>query len=300
MTPLRQRMLEDMQLRNFSPQTQRSYIHYVAQFANFYDLSPARLGLEDIRQYQLYLTEERKLSPQSVNCFVSAAKFLYTVTLEMPWTSEHFTRPKMPERLPVILSPSEVKEFFAHIGLLKHRVILMVCYGAGLRISEAVSLRVADIDSQRMVLRVQQGKGGRDRETVLSPRLLWLLRYYYRCYRPKEWLFPTSRPGCHIDPETVRQVCRDACRLAGWTKQVTPHTLRHSFASHLLDDGADIRVLQALLGHKRIDTTAHYTAVSHQKIASTVSPLDKLAGAASAKGKGQTKAKAKLNSTHNA
>ena len=159
MTPLRRRMLEDMQLRNFSAGTQRSYIHYVAEYARFYNLSPERLGLDDIRNYQLHLTEERRLSPQSINCFVAAAKFLHTTTLEMPWSDEHFVRMNVPEKLPVILSTEEVAAFFSCIGVLKHRAALMLCYGSGLRVSEAVAVKVSDIDSSRMLIRVQDGKG---------------------------------------------------------------------------------------------------------------------------------------------
>jgi integrase/recombinase XerD len=218
MIPLRQRMVEDMQLRNYATGTQRSYIHYVEDFANHYHLSPSRLGLDEIRNYQLYLIEERKLSPQSVNCFVSAVKFLYTVTLEMPWGDEHFPRLKVPEKLPVVLAASEVMQFFGCIGILKHRAVLMLCYGSGLRISEAVSLKVGDIDSKRMLVAVRQGKGAKDRYSVLSNRLLLLLRQYWKIQRPKDWLFPAIRPGRHIQEHTIRQVCREACQMAGITK----------------------------------------------------------------------------------
>src|SRR5438105_6077315 len=158
MSPLRQRMLEDMQLRGFSTGTQRSYIHYIAEFAKYYNASPERLGLDDIRNYQLYLIEQRQLSPQSINCFVAAAKFLYTVTLEMPWTEAQFVRLKVPEKLPIVLSAAEIVEFFRHAGVLKHRAVLMLCYASGLRVSEAVSLKLSDIDSARMLIRVEQGK----------------------------------------------------------------------------------------------------------------------------------------------
>jgi integrase/recombinase XerD len=176
MTPLRQRMLEDMQLRNFSAGTQRSYIHYIEGFANYFGISPQRLGLDDLRNYQLHLIEQRQLAPQSINCFSAAARFLYTTTLDMPWTEEHFTRLKVPEKLPVILSAAQAEDFFQHIGILKHRAVLMLCYGSGLRSSEAVSVRITDIDSKGMLIRVQQGKGAKDRYTVLSGRLLLLLR----------------------------------------------------------------------------------------------------------------------------
>jgi integrase/recombinase XerD len=274
MTPLRRRMLEDMQLRNFSAETQRSYIHYVAGFAKFYNQSPEKLGLDDIRNYQLYLIEQRKLSAQTVNSVVSATKFLYTVTLEMPWSREHFTYMKVPETLPVVLSAAEVEAFFRPIGILKHRAVLMLCYGSGLRSSEAVSVRITDIDSSRMTVRVQQGKGAKDRYRVLSQRLLTLLREYYKIQRPLEWLFPGTKAGTHLQPATIREVCRDAARLAGISKRVTPHTLRHSFATHLLENGTDTRAIQVLLGHTRIDTTARYTAVTPQTVGRIISPLD--------------------------
>ncbi len=292
MTPLRQRMIEDMQLRNYSTGTQRSYIHYVEDFANHYHLNPSRLGLDEIRNYQLYLIEERKLSPQSVNCFVSAVKFLYTVTLEMPWGDEHFPRLKVPEKLPVVLAASEVMQFFGCIGILKHRAVLMLCYGSGLRISEAVSLKVSDIDSKRMLVAVRQGKGGKDRYSVLSARLLLLLRQYWKIQRPKDWLFPAIRADRHIQEHTIRQVCREACQMAGITKQVTPHMLRHSFATHLLESGTDTRAIQVMLGHSRIDTTARYTRVSPQTVGQTVSPLDSLPGTRSPKRPATGKSKA--------
>ena len=276
MTPLRQRMLEDMQLRNFSAGTQRSYIHYVEDFANYYKTSPARLGLDEIRNYELYLLEERKLSPQSINVFLCAVRFLYTVTLDMPWSREHFPRLKVPQTLPVVLSVTEVMEFFRCIGILKHRAILMLCYGSGLRISEAVSLKISDIDSKRMLVAVRRGKGDKDRYTVLSGRLLTLLREYWKIQQPRHWLFPAIKAGRHVQPGTIQQVCREACQMAGFVKKVTPHTLRHGFATHLLESGTDLRAIQVMLGHRRIDTTARYTAVSPQTVGRTVSPLDRL------------------------
>lgn len=277
MTPLRRRMIEDMQLRNFSPETQRSYVHYIAEYAMYFKTSPDQLGPEAIREYQLYLTNERKMSPESVNCFTSAAKFLYLTTLELPWSERHFVRSHVPHRLPVVLSAVEVALFFKAVGILKHRAVLMTCYGAGLRIAEAVSLKVSDIDSQRMVIRVEQGKGAKDRYVMLSSRLLTVLREYFRRQLPQgPWLFPAIKQHRHISPATIQQVCRESAQLAGLDKRVTAHTLRHSFATHLLENGEDIRVIQVLLGHSRIDTTARYTAVSNAIIASTASPLDKL------------------------
>ena len=286
MTPLRQRMIEDMQLRNFSSETQRSYTHYIAEYAQYYKTSPDQLPPEAIREFQLYLTNDRRMSPESVNCFTSAAKFLYQTTLELPWSQAHFVRSRVPERLPVVLSATEVAQFFEAIGILKHRAVLMTCYGAGLRITEAVSLKVGDIDSSRMVIRVQQGKGAKDRYVPLASRLLVVLREYCRRQRPHAareigaakdaWLFPAIKEKRHISPATIQQVCRESAHLAGIDKRVTAHTLRHSFATHLLENGEDIRVIQVLLGHRRIDTTARYTRVGVAKIASTTSPLDHL------------------------
>jgi integrase/recombinase XerD len=275
MTDLRQRMLEDMRLRNFSAGTQRSYTHYIEDFARHYWASPERLGLDDIRCYQLHLIERRRLSPPSVNCFLAAAKFLYTVTLEMPWTDQQFVRMKVPDKCPVVLSYDEVTHFFSHIGILKHRVALLLCYSAGLRSSEAVALKVrGDIDAHRMLIRVEQGKGAKDRYTVLSPRLLLLLREYWKRERSEYWMFPGRNPDSHMTAGTIQEVCRDAAQLAGFTKRVTPHTLRHSFATHLLENGTDSRAIQVLLGHRRIATTARYIAVTPHTVGRIVSPLD--------------------------
>jgi len=277
MTELRQRMLEDMQLRNYAPTTQRSYIHYVAEFAQHFHRSPQDLDLEAVRQYQLYLTQERKLSPQSVNTFVSAVQFLYLVTLEMPWDKKDFPRPRLDEKLPVVLAHDEVQLFLEHVTGVKHRAVLLTCYGSGLRISEAVSLKLSNIDGRRRLIRVEHGKGGKDRYAQLSPGLLELLRAYWRLLRPSgPWLFPSWRPHLHLSAGAVQSACREAWKHSGLGKRVTPHMLRHSFATHLLEQGVDTRVIQALLGHRRIDTTARYTAVSPATIAATASPLDQL------------------------
>ena len=275
MTPLRKRMLEDMQLRNFSKETQRSYIHYIADFAMYFRTSPEHLGPEAVRDYQLYLIEERKLSAESVNCFTAAAKFLFLTTLELPWSESHFVRLRVPSKLPIALSQAEVVRFFQYAGVLKHRAVLMLCYGAGLRISEAVSLKPADIDSARMLIRIEDGKGAKDRYVPLSLRLLEVLRAYWRTQRPGgPWLFPSTKPHRHISPATIQQVCREAALQTGMRKHVTAHMLRHSFATHLLENGTDIRIIQVLLGHARIDTTARYTRVMPDTVAAVTSPLD--------------------------
>jgi site-specific recombinase XerD len=283
MTPLRQRMIEDMQLRNLTPETQRSYVHYVAEYARYFGLSPEKLDVEAIHQYLLYLLNERKMSPESVNCCVSALKFLYLTTLEMPWTDEYFPRAKRPHRLPVVLSHEEVLLFFDHVPGLKNRAALMTCYGAGLRVSEAVALKVGDIDGKRKLIRVEQGKGQKDRYAMLSNRLHIVLRRYFRAFHPErgpfdpdEYLFSSWKRDRHMSAGSLQLACREAAAHAGLRKKVTVHGLRHAFATHLLEQGTDLRVIQVLLGHSQIDTTARYTRVSPQIVAGTISPLDRL------------------------
>ncbi len=231
MTPLRQRMIQDMQLRNLAPATQRNYIAHVADYARFFGRSPAELDQEAVREYLLYLLQERKLSPEGVNQHVSALKFLYLTTLEMPWNDVDFPRAKRPHRLPVVLSLEEVVQFFDHAPSLRYRAALMLCYGAGLRISEAVALKVSDIDSQRMLIRIELGKGRKDRYTLLSPRLLQVLRTYWRAARPpNDYLFPSWRTGRHLNAASLRTACREAWLRSGLRKKVSPHTLRHASA----------------------------------------------------------------------
>jgi len=287
-------MFEDMQLRNLSPETQRTYVHYMAGLGRFYQTSPEHLSLEEIREYQLYLINQRGLSPESVNQFVSATKFLYLVTLETPWPEGALPRCRVPHRLPVVLSATEVSEFFQHVCTIRYRAALMTAYGAGLRVSEVVALQIGDIDSQRGLIRVRQGKGKKDRYAMLSPRLLEVLRCWFRSQHPagqrpktspQDWLFPGWRKGRHMNTESLQTACREAARAAGLSKRVTVHTLRHSFSTHLVENGTDIRIIQVLLGHSRIETTARYTQVSPQVVAATVSPLDNLDRKARGKGK---------------
>jgi site-specific recombinase XerD len=284
-------MIEDMQLRKLAIATQRSYLHYLTGYARFFGVSPDRLDLEAIRQYTLTLVSEARLSPESVNCFLAATKFLYRVTLEMPWRDEDFPRPQpVPPKVPTVLSQDEVQRFLDAISGVKYRTVVMLCYGAGLRISEAVALKIADIDSSRMVLQIDNGKGGRQRLAALSPRLLMVLRSYYRAVRPAgPWLFPSWRSDAHISQGSVQTACRDAMYQAGLTKRVTPHALRHSFATHLLESGEDTRVIQALLGHRDIRTTARYATVTPARLAKTVSPLDALGAPAEKRKRGRPK-----------
>ncbi len=277
MTPLRQRMIEDMQIRNLSPHTQDSYLQQVSQFARHFGKSPLELSPEDIRIYQVYLTNERKLAPSSILIAVSAIRFLYKVTLKRDWVLEEaIPTCKKPQTLPAVLSPEEVLKLLDCVQSIKQRAILTACYAAGLRISEAVHLKPTAIDSQRMVIRVEQGKGQKDRYVMLSPRLLDTLRSYWRAVRPIEWLFPGDRPGHPITTSAVELACKLARRIAGITKPVTPHSLRHAFAVHLLESGTDVRTIQLLLGHRSLSTTARYLRIATSKVCSTSSPLDLL------------------------
>jgi integrase/recombinase XerD len=277
MTQLRKRMVEDMQVRNFSVNTQKSYTYQIAQYARYFAKSPEKLSPEDIRTYQVYLTNEKKLTPQSVSIAVSALRFLYITTLRRDWNIEEIIpAPKCPQTLPVVLSPEEVLTFFGHIGNLKHKTVLMTCYAAGLRISEAVSLKPTHIDSQRMVIRVEQGKTQKDRYVMLSERLLEILRHWWRVAKPKNWLFPGKIPGQHITRFAVGESCREAQKRSGLSKPVTPHLLRHGFAVHLLESGTDLRTIQLLMGHRSLSTTARYLRIATSKVCATKSPLDLL------------------------
>ena len=277
MTPLRQRMTEDMQVRNLALNTQTSYLRQVSLFARFFNKSPELLGPEDIRTYQVYLTNDRELSTSSIVVAVSALRFLYNVSLKRNWNlDEVIPTAKKPQTLPVVMSPEEVLGFLASVASVLHRVILTVCYAAGLRISEALHLQPADIDSQRMVIRVEQGKGQKDRYVMLSPKLLEILRGYWRVMRPKVWLFEGDTPGRPITANAVQQACQKTQKVAGIRKPVTPHAFRHAFAVHLLESGTDVRTIQLLLGHRSLETTARYLRIATSKVCSTSSPLDLL------------------------
>jgi len=277
MTPLRRRMTEDMQVRNFSPHTQNSYVQQVSLFARHFSKSPELLGPEEIRSYQVYLTNEKKLSPGSILIAVSALRFLYKVTLHRDWCFEDIIpAPKKPQTLPIVLSPEEVLQFLSCVQSIKHRTILTTCYAAGLRVSEATRLKVTDIDSERMVIRVEQGKGQKDRYVMLSPKLLEVLRAWWPVHKPKQWLFPGDRVDSCISSDAVEIACQKAhlrCRIP---KPITPHCLRHAFAVHLLESGTDVRTIQLLLGHRSLATTATYLRIATTKVCSTKSPLDLL------------------------
>ena len=274
MTPLRQRMLEDMGIRNLAENTQLSYLQQVSAFARYFERSPEGLGPDQVRAYQVHLVEVRKLAPGSISIATSALRFLYKVTLKQDWAPDDIPMPKKPFKLPIVLSREEVMRFLEAVHSLKHRTILTAAYAGGLRVSEATHLKVTDIDSQRMVLRIDQGKGRKDRYVMLSPRLLEALRAYWKAVRPKTWLFPGDIPGQPITTDAVGLACKKAHRAAGITKPITPHSLRHAFATHLLESGADVRTIQLLLGHRSLTTTSRYLKIATSTVCATASPLD--------------------------
>jgi site-specific recombinase XerD len=275
LNPLRRRMIEDMMVRNLSPATQRSYISAVAKFSRYFGCSPDRLNIEDVRAWQVYLVSQG-ISWPSLNQKVCALRFFYGITMGQNEIPERIAYAREPRKLPVILGADEVIRFLEAVPSLKTRTALTTAYAAGLRASEAVHLKVADIDSSRMLIQVRHGKGAKDRTVMLSPQLLRILRIYWRLAKPKEWLFPGRGGSKPIDVQVLHAACRSATKAAGLTKHVTVHTLRHSFATHLLESGVDIRIIQVLLGHNNLSTTARYTQVATSTIAQTQSPFDRL------------------------
>ena len=275
-SPLRQRMIEDMRVRNFALNTQDSYLCQVSLFARHFGKSPEQLGPEEIRAYQIYLAEQKKVSVGTRIVAVSALRFLYAVTLRRDWTVQLIPAPKKDHRLPVILSPQEVLQLLQAAPSFPHHVIFSTMYGTGMRVSEAVHLRAADIDSQRMMIRIELSKGHKDRDVQLSPKLLELLRCYWRKVRPGEWMFPGQIPDRPLSRYAVGNAVVRASRRAGLTKHTTPHSLRHAYAVHLLEAGTDIRKIQLLLGHRSLATTARYLRLATTTVCATTSPLDLL------------------------
>ena len=274
-SPLRQRMIEDMTARHFAEKVQTDYIRHVKNFAAFLGRSPDTATSEDLRLYQLHMTKTQ-VSPPSINAAILALRFFFRVTLERDDLVRRLMLVREPRRAPTVLSPEEVARLLAAAPGVKYKAALGVAYGAGLRVSEVVALKVSDIDNERMLLRVEQGKGQKDRFVMLSPQLLELLRDWWWVARPRAWLFPGLDP---VNPMSTRQLCRavrTAAHAAGIAKRVSPHTLRHSFATHLLEQNVDIRVIQVLLGHARLDTTALYTRVAVNTIRDVMSPLERL------------------------
>ena len=275
MSPLRRRMIEDMTVRNLSPATQRSYVHAVQKFSRHFGRSPDGLDLEEVRAFQVHLVSAG-ISWAALNQIVCALRFFYGVTLGRDMIPERIPYARKPRTLPIVLSGDEVVRFLEAVSSLKARVALTTAYAAGLRVSEVCGLRVGDIDSSRMVIHVSLGKGGKARYVMLSPELLGILRSYWRLARPRNVLFPGRDPDKPIEPTVLHAACRSAVAATGLGKRVTVHTLRHSFATHLLENGTDIRIIQVLLGHEHLSTTARYTQVSTDTIRSTTSPLDRL------------------------
>jgi len=276
MSPLRRRMIEDMTIRKLAPDTQRNYIRSIKNLAAFIGRSPDKANFEDVRRFQLHLATKGADTPTR-NSTVSALRFFFRVTLKRYAIVEHTRFIHEPRRLPVVLSPEEVARFLDAAPGLKYRAALSVAYGAGLRASEVVSLKISDIDSKLMLIRVEQGKGRKDRNVMLSPHLLKLLRAWWKAAHPQGWLFPGRDP---VQPMTTRQLnraCHAAAHMAEINKRVSLHTLRHSFATHLLEQNIDIRVIQVLLGHSKLDSTALYTRVATKTIREVMSPLEHIA-----------------------
>ncbi len=274
MSPLRRRMIEDMTIRKFAPKTQHDYLQRVKNFTAYLGRSPDTSSSEDVRRYQLHLTASGVGVP-TVNQTVSTLRFFFKVTLGRPDLVERTTFVREPRKLPVALSPDEVARLLDAAPGLKYKAALSVAYGAGLRVSEVVALKIGDIDS-KMIIRVEQGKGRKDRYVMLSPHLLELLRAWYKAARPQGWLFPGRD---RVQPMTTRQLnraCHAAANMAEISKPVSMHTLRHSFATHLLEQNIDIRVIQVLLGHAKLDTTALYARVATKTIQQVMSPLDRI------------------------
>lgn len=286
MTELLDRMLMDMELRNYSPHTINAYLWHVRAFEKLFGKSAGELGEEEIRSYLHYLTTTKRVSSSNINIGYSALKFLYVHVLERDWNVNKLPRAKKEKKLPLVLSCHEVKRLFDVVNNVKHRLILMTTYSAGLRVSETAHLKLSDIDSQRMQIRVKQGKGNKDRYTLLSEQLLQHLRYYWRLYRPSDFLFPGKDANKPINVKTIQRVMADARVKAGLKKPATVHTLRHSFATegsacgatHLLEQGVDIFTIQKLLGHSHIRTTCIYIHIQRKNIVKILSPLDQLLG----------------------
>jgi integrase/recombinase XerD len=274
--PLRRRMVEDMILRNFDPRTQQAYIRSVRSCCRYCGTTPGELTFEDVRRYQLHLTQSG-LAPASVNGAMVALRFFFRVTLKRPEALDYIPIARQPQRLPVVLTPDEVARLLQAAPGLKWRTALSVAYGAGLRAAEVVGLKVGDIDSQRMRIRVEQGKGRRDRDALLSPHLLATLRNWWKVARPPAWLFPNRLTSFNaVTSRSLIRAFHVAVRAAGINKPVCLHTLRHCFATHLLEQNVDVRVIQVLLGHKKLETTSIYTHVAAKTLDGIESPLDLL------------------------
>jgi site-specific recombinase XerD len=273
-------MLEELQRRNYSHRTAKTYVRIVRDFAEYFHQPPDKLGPEQIRQYQAHLFQAKKLAPATVSQYVSALRFLFVKTLRRHFLAEYIPFPKSHKRLPTVLSPEEVARLIDSARNLYHRTLLMTLYSTAMRRAELCRLKVRDIDSQRMMIRIDQGKGSRDRDVPLSPTLLETLRVYWRWMKPTTYLFPGTVRGVRADvpitPNVVWLACRQAAQVAGIRKRVSPHCLRHSCASHLLEAGADLRTIQVLLGHSRLEHTLVYLHLSPKHLQAITNPLDTL------------------------
>jgi len=282
MTRLRQMMLDELERRNYSQTTRRAYLLGVEQFAKHFHRSPDKLKLTDIRDYQAYLFRARKLQPATVTVRLAALRFLFVAVLKRPWTTAETPYPKRPDKLPIVLSQDEVARLIDAALTPLHRAVLMTLYATGLRRAELTRLKVTDIDTERMVIHVLGGKGRKDRNVMLSPKLLEELRQYWRGlkHKPHTWLFPGGRWHGRIEQpmsdKVVWYACEQAAQRAGIEKSVHPHTLRHSFATHLLEAGVDLRTIQLLMGHSDLKATTVYLHLSHRHLQATASPLDSL------------------------
>jgi len=280
MTPLRKRMLEELQRRNYSLLTIQSYLHAVEDFARYFGKSPDQLNEEHMREYHLHLIHDRKLATNTVVARIAALRFFFVKTLRRPYVQVDLPHPKREKRLPTVLSPEEIGRLIDSASNLLHYTILLTLYATGVRRAELCNLKVADIDSQRMVIHVRQGKGKRDRDVPMSPKLLETLRQYWRWMKPKTYLFPGMDNNWRVDkpltPKAIYYIVRDAAKRAGITKHVSPHCLRHAWATHLLESGEDLRRIQLLLGHSDLETTSRYLHLSTQHLHSVTNPVEAL------------------------
>jgi integrase/recombinase XerD len=274
-SPLRQRMIEDMTIRNLSPATQQSYIYAVRKFSRHFGASPNRLGIEDVRAYQLHLIAKKR-SWSHINQAACALRFFFGVTMGQQDAFERIVNGREPEKLPPVLAPDEIARFLEAVVGLRNRVALTTAYAAGLRIGEVCRLKVTSIDGERKLIHVECGKGGKDRYAMLSPRLHDILRAYWQRARPGLWLFPGREAGDHVSIAALQEACRVARRTMKLGKPVTAHCLRHSFATHLLESGVELRIIQVLLGHADLSSTTRYAQVATHLIANTPSPFDRL------------------------
>ncbi len=281
MGKLRDQMLADLQLRGATTRTQKTYLREVSNFAKYFNRSPEELGEDELKEYMLYLMKERHLSDGTYRFYVAALKFLYRTTLKREWMVEKIKCPKRRRKLPIVLDLSEVESIFSVTKNLKHKAMLMITYSSGLRVSETARLQMADIDSKRMTVRIRQGKGGNDRYSILSQTALEQLRQYWKKYRPTEWLFEGQKKDDHITAQTIQTIFYAAVKRARITKPASVHTLRHSFATHLIEAGTSLHHVQLLLGHRSPTTTTVYLHVSRLNLAQVISPLDRAAKQAS-------------------